>query len=233
MPTARDDAAVVDASADAGASGCAAYPTAKFCDDFDDKDRDVSDRWDGLSLDGTARGLYDSVAYSEPRSFRAILTDAPDCSYARLEKKWTGVGKNRVRASFRVRPQGPWKGSVGYAFLGTGGCSIVMGLAEDAPTMSANINAQYLAGAQLQNDVRDVDGAPYAEEWTDVIYELTPSDGHAKLNVKFVHPDGDVTDKTHDLPQCKLDGELELDLGYHCSSGTHVIRYDDVRVDWE
>lgn len=232
----QGDAAAVDAGTAAesgtGTGGCAAYPTASFCDDFDRK-LNVSDGWDALPLDEGARGLFDSVAYSEPRSFRATLTDAPTCRYGRLEKKWTGVGTKWVRASFRVRPQAPWRGGAGYAFLGTAGCSIVMGLDEDGPTVSANINAQYLADGVLRNDVRALDGAPYPEAWTDVIYELTAVDGHAKLNVKFVHPDAEATDTTHDLPQCKLAGEVELDLGYHCTSGTHAIRYDDVRLDWE
>ena len=230
--TSAADAGTVDAGTDAGPGGCAAYPDVKFCDDFDTK-LNVSDGWDELSTDQGATVLFDSVAYSAPLSFRATLENSPDCRYGRLEKRWTGVGTKRVRASFRIRPEGPWKGGVGYAFFGTTGCSIVMGLDEDAPTVSANINAQYVADSVLKNDVRDLDGAPYPDEWTDVIYELTPSDGHAKLNVKFVHPDGEVTDKTHDLPQCKLAGEVELDLGYHCSSGTHAIRYDDVRLDWE
>lgn len=226
------DASAIDAGSDGGPSGCAAYPAAKFCDDFDHK-LNVADGWDDLSIDPTASGLFDSVAFSAPRSFRATLENAPDCRYGRLEKRWKGVGTKRIRASFRVRPEGPWKGSAGYAFFGITSCSVVMGLGEDAPSVSANINAQYLDGSTLENDVRDLDGAPYPDEWTDVFYEFVAVDGHAKLTVGFVHPGGEVTDKTHDLPQCKLVGDLELDLGYHCSSGTHAIRYDDVRVDWE
>lgn len=230
---------VVDAGPDVVtpiATGCAAFPTAKFCDDFD-TELNVNDGWDRLGLtDEHAKGGFDALAFSVPRSFHAALAGATnDCSYARLEKGFSiGTNAKRATVSARVRPQAPWTGDAAIFNVSLTGCGIILGLGVDLPSYTSGINAQFVAGT-LQNDYRDVDGFPTPDEWTDVTFDAQAQpDGHVKLDVVFDHASGARDDKQVDLPQCRLDGgTVFVGLGFHCSQDTHDARYDDVRVSWE
>jgi len=227
---------VADAGTDAAAvTGCAAYPTAKFCDDFDTQ-LNVADGWDKLTLSSEqTKGGFDTLAFSPSRSFKASLSGAGECSYGRLEKTFASAGTSRVTVSFRTRLQAPWVKDAVPFFLRLTGCGIAMGVEINATSNTSIINAQYSDGSNvLQNDVRNVDGSPVPDEWTDVTFDANAqADGHVKLDVIYDHPSGARDDKQVDLPQCRLDGKnVVIGLGYHCSQDTHDVRYDDVRVSW-
>lgn len=212
-------------------AGCGAYPDAGFCDDFDTT-ANVAERWDALVSDDATHAGYDSLAYSGARSFLASERDAPDCSYARLEKRWRGIGTTRVTVSARVRPSEAWKGSHPLLTLVYGGCAALLYLSDDAPSYSSGVNAQH--GTPLENDYRDVDGFPAPGEWTDVTVDAASvPGGGVRVEVVFVHPSGKTDRKAQTFAQCSLAGELSLGLGLHCASGSRDVRYDDVRVSWQ
>ena len=57
--------------------------------------------------------------------------------------------------------------------------------------------------------------------------------GHVKLTVSFAYESGASQQKVLDYPQCSLQGQLDLGVGFHFAQDTHEVRYDDVRVSWE
>ena len=214
------------------ATGCAAFPAANFCDDFDTQ-LNVGDGWDKIVLtnDTTSKAAFDALSYSTPKSFRASLVGAQGCAFARLEKRFS-VGARRVTTSVRMRPEAPWKDDAAVLLMALTGCGIILSLGQDAPSYSSYVNVQF--GDPLQNYVRDVDGFPTPDEWTDVTLDAKAIDGGVRLDVIYDHASGARDDKQLDLPQCSLSGGSSLvGLGFHCSQDTHDVRYDDVRVSWE
>ena len=214
-------------------AGCGAFPTARFCDDFD-TELNVGDKWDKLGVtDNKGKAIFDTFAYSPTRSLRASLADAAGCSYARLEKTFTSAGTKRVTVSMRMRPQAPWVGDAAILDVNLAGCGIILGLGADSPSYTSNIDAQHVVDGGLKDDVRDVDGFPAPDEWTDVTLDAKALDGRVQLDVIYDHPSGARDDKQLDLPQCRLNGYVFVGAGFHCSQDTHDVRYDDVRVSWE
>ncbi|MDF2696770.1 MAG: hypothetical protein K0S65_5153 [Labilithrix sp.] len=220
-----------DAGSESGAQvGCTGLiPTPQFCEDFDDEP--LSGGWDLLQRQGGTLE-FDPLAYSPPQSGRVNLVSAPECSYVRFERSFSGIGKKRVEVRIRMRPRSPWNGQFSPLVLHLSECALLLYVGGDGDAIRETaVNIQ--SGDPLGNDVRQLVGVPHLDEWTDVWMTAVPGGTGAELTFTFRHPDGTVSETTIGAPQCKLDGDLFIGAGYHCNSGSSETRYDDVRVYWE
>jgi hypothetical protein len=221
-----------DAGADASpAVGCAALGASwGFCDDFDAKTTIAS--WWTVNLDPLPPSPLDTLAFSPPHSFKAVLSNAPSCTYARVEQVFHSLGTHQQEVAMKVRLSA-FNGDVRILALGydSGGavdrCTAIFGLEGDG----ARITEAYVDFQQEtpRDDDRPMD-IPVGDEWTDIDVTTTAVAQGVSADVVVTRGDGSAHKTTYAVPQCKLGPNLFAMVGFHCSSGTAEVRYDDVRM---
>lgn len=234
-----------EAGADASSSGlprgCGAYkPTPKFCKDFD-TDTTVGADWDAVLTEGGQVSLARTFWWSQPAAAHIVEKTVGNCKYTRLDKTFPNTGTKRISASFRFRPISPWQADGNLPFLiaydqdGLNCAAIlsINGRPDNKTISSTNLNMQ--SGNPQNNDVRDLNGAPQLDLWTDITFSAVPAvngDG-VELTIRYDYENGGKDETTLNFPQCRVRGSLGVYPGFHCGTGNGEVYFDDIRVDWE
>ncbi len=227
-----DGGATVDASGggpDGGASkrGCdGLVPAPKLCEDFD---RGSLTGWASDLPDGGVTGIDTTQSFSGPGSLRAKIVDAPDCTYARLERTMTGMGTKRVELRMRIRPASPFVGMAPLALTldpNRNGCTVFFALEGTGDNAKTRMVVQHDA---VPHEEHSIAGRAPTDTWSELALLATPgTNGGVTLAVSLGGDDA-VTD-TYTFPQCTLGPELDLYPGLHCERGTKEVFLDDLRV---
>lgn len=224
-PATVDDGGRTDTgpASEGGGAFCATLsPAPKHCADFDD---------------GNLLGFFDEVlrdpsngtttVVAENGGVRAAIDAAGSCSYARLTKTLPTSGQG-MRVRFKVKPNAPWPKDQIFFFLnledGLNDCGFLVHLGEAGG--AADLHVQW--GNPEQNGGAGFLEAPKVGEWSEIgidFANVTTPTADVTVNGKPV-----VTSET--FPQCAFGSSVYVAMGFHCSSGTAEVQYDDLVIDY-
>lgn len=229
------DAALDGASPDGAPAtlsrGCAFTPAPRFCEDFE-SGSNLAASWDLQNSGSTVD--YDPLAFAGTRGARAAMTNAPSCSFARMDKNWENTqAKSVVETHFKVRPSSAAKSADGEV--------AVVAFQLDKPASSDRCAAILLVAPNemtvvLQNtgasDVRrTIGGTIPFDAWSEIGMKYVAGSS-TSLVVTHQIEGGPIVETTLATPCPVLGGAVRLGLGLHCETGTAEARYDDVWLDW-
>jgi hypothetical protein len=218
---------------DANARGCALYPDATFCQDFDDPVTALSTTtWTSTDV-GEPQGkieLVDAGAVSPPNAARIALVDAgAGCGYVQLSRKFQGTYAKMV-ARFSVRPetQGNFVAMVGApSNLPVATYRVVLGIYK--PSASSGSLAVYVQKYQASTPSDFTSGEipfdvdPYGRT-IDVSIEMTASPNPRMV----VTQDGKKLELA--VPPTLPITDPRVDFGPYCRGTAAAFAFDDVAM---
>jgi hypothetical protein len=221
-----------------GSGGCKAVtPTPVFCEDFEDG-QPLGMKWTDLTLTqgaATLAALDDGLSFSPSHSVKFDVVNATGCSYAKLRKNFTQATATRVDMSARLNWKSAWnadKTSLTVIIHGPGGanfCQMLFNVDGDGtPTVK---DAQLLVqhDPSFTTEFYTLDFAPKYDTWTAVHISVRVVAGVPTVNISL---DGVIALHDTALPQCKLGGPVEFDVGFHCDKNSAELHADDIVADF-
>ncbi len=234
-----DGAQATDAPAldggDAGLRGCALYPDATFCQDFDDPATALSVApWSASDVGepGGAITLVSAGAASPPNAARLALFDAgTGCKYIQLSKNFPGTFSG-LTARLSVRPES------NSNFLA------VVAAPTSLPGASYRILVSFdklaASKSQLYAFVQKYESGVFSDFSSGTIdYSIDPFGGQtfdvtvemkAAPNASIIVREGARQLVLAAPPALKITSEARVDIGPYCSDMPATFTFDDVAV---
>ncbi len=222
----------VDADADADASGCARYPDASFCEDFEGQDPLAMPPWtqnEALDNRPTPRGTIvvgSDDAVSKPHLARFdVRNDHTNCEYLRLTRNFPGTFTHlEIHVALRSKDVGAyvWLNATPSPDLAF---NVLIGL--DSETQISATSQQYVGSAITQAGRDQANTAtPWAGQWLDVTLDYVTT---ATENTVTVQIPG-LRVLSYTLPATFVLKDPIVGFGPYCVTGSPSASVDDVAV---